>query len=548
MKKSLALLLALAMLLALAACGTSTQSNETEEAPVEETEAAPAVESPAEPAEEEEHVVEATGKPAPESLTIGVDQQLGAFLDGSDASNCYVGQGMIYDKIIGFDDQAKEYVSDILEGWEYEDDCTLVLHVREGITFADGATLDAEDILYTLKGYIDRNSNIAAQFDAIDFEASNCPDPYTVVVVTKQPYGPLLDALSVYVYDKGWVEENTWSSEAWTTSPNGSGPYELTEYVSGAYAVFELRDDYWGWELKGEDYSLPKTVTLKYYGEASAMYIDLEMGALDVASGISSEDLTRSKDNDEISTLVIPSGDVRWFALNLSYNEVLADENVRLAIAHAIDWEAIGIAFVGDKYIPADSMISVKSKYYEPIGTYEYDPDLARELLAESGYTPEQLTFLYAGLASGAGYAELVQAYLADVGITVVPDIADFGSTIVKWLSPDGTDMNCQITATGVPTGEPWISLQQLDPEIGSFPGVTIKEDTAMDLLHKAVYTVDEAERQQYFTEFAQYCYDHALAIPTYQANGAVAWRSEVISDVAFNMYRLALPQNMIWA
>lgn len=541
MKRVFSFLLILAMALSLAACNTGTPDQPSDPSDSGSEVSQPVENTPNIPDDADERT-------APETLTIGTEQDLGAFLEGGDSANCFIGQMMIYDKIFYFDSVAKEYKSDILESWDYVDAQTFVMHVREGVTFANGNALTASDILFTLKGFIERNSALASQFVAFDFEASYLEDDMTVVIKTSVPYGPMYDALSVYVYDEEWVAEKTWSSDAWTTAPNGSGPYELTEYVSGAYAVFALRDDYWGWDLYGDTLSLPKTVTLKHYGEASTMYIDLEMGALDVASGISAEDLARSYDNDDISAMVIPSGDVRWFAMNIDNNEYLANEKVRLAIAHAVDWEAIGIAAIGDKYIEADSIISVKSKYYEPIGMYEFNPELAKQLLEEAGYQPGEVNLLATVMASGATYMEMVQGYLREVGINITVKTADFGSAIAAWLSTDGTDLSCQISATGVPTGEPWISLQQMDPEMGSFPGVLVSDEEAMSLLRAAVYSVDEEVRQENYTKFAQYMHDHALAIPTYQANGVVAWRNEVIETVTFNMYRLAGPQNMIWS
>ncbi|GHV48344.1 hypothetical protein FACS1894204_12560 [Synergistales bacterium] len=93
----------------------------------------------------------------------------------------------IYETLVVYDEAGK-LVPWLAEKWEYEDDVTLVLHIRKGVKFHNGDELKASDVMFTLKRLRDDNTPAAMQVDQVDFDKSSVVDGYTLKVVTKAPY------------------------------------------------------------------------------------------------------------------------------------------------------------------------------------------------------------------------------------------------------------------------------------------------------------------------------------------------------------------------
>lgn len=114
------------------------------------------------------------------------------------------------------------------------------------------------------------------------------------------------------------------------------------------------------------------------------------------------------------------SSNVATIELNKK-NELLCDKNIRLAIAHAVDWSALVETVFGSSAVLADSIFAPTVKYYKAMGVYNYDPELSKQLLADAGYPNSGLSFTCVTTAGvDLQTREIVQAYLSQVGITLL--------------------------------------------------------------------------------------------------------------------------------
>ena len=217
-------------------------------------------------------------------------------------------------------------------------------------------------------------------------------------------------------------------------------------------------------------------------------------------------------------------------------NQYLKDENVRLAIAYGVDWSVVADAGFGSLQAPATSILSSESPYYKDCGGYPYDLDKAKDYLAASGYSGEELTFKFVAMADAdqQNMAEAFQFYMNQLGMTVNIEYLDFASALGTWMEEGGTDFNFQESATGSLSGEPYISLNALMTAYGNFAICTVDDDQFNQLAERAMKTIDRDERAAAFAELQTYAHDHAWVIPMLEGYYALGYDNTVISAVDF--------------
>ena len=243
MKKFLLLLLCMAMLLSVVACGAQEETA----APKEET-SAPAEEAADDaPATEEKEEVTNTGyegngmivsaEPtgivsAKDSMIVVVPADPGS-MDPHDnvAQNKHQSTRNIYETLVVYDDNGK-LIPWLAESWEYEDDCTINFKIREGVKFHNGEELKASDVIFTLNRLVNDNTVAAMQVNKVDFSKTVATGDYTFTLVTVEPYAiqiaMLENPLCGIISEKAYTESNGDFFKA----PIGTGPYKVVEYRS----------------------------------------------------------------------------------------------------------------------------------------------------------------------------------------------------------------------------------------------------------------------------------------------------------------------------
>lgn len=521
MKKRLAaVFLALAMVISLAACSSSSSSSDTSSS-----------DASADTASTDTGTAESDFDG---SLVVGISDSLGSFQKGADAGDCYTGQYLVFDMIFYTGTDGEVY-SDILEDWYYEDELTMVLKLKEGVYFNNGEEATAEDVIFSFTNYAERGAMTASIFAGVDADNSYAEDDYTAVIKFTEEWGPGLDAVDAPLFCKSWCEEVGWDSEDWLNCPVGSGPYEVVEYVTDSYVTLTLRDDYWGDDTMYN--SAITDITIQYYSTISTLYVDLQTGAVDLALNIAEADYARASDGSEEGITVerISTNEVEFLCLDTN-NEYLSDANIRLAIAYGVDWSVVADAGFGSLWDSADSLLNSRSAYYVSAGSYEYDYDKAMEYIDASGIDPSTVEFTFVAMADDdqQNMAEAFQYYMSELGFTVNLEFYDFSTALMTWLEEGGTAFNFQESATGSPSGEPYISLNALMTKYGSFPICTVDDDYFNELAEAAISCIDEDERTELFAELQAYNYENAFAIPMLEGYYAIGYDNTVISSVDF--------------
>ena len=307
-----------------------------------------------------------------------------------------------------------------------------------------------------------------------------------------------------------YVEEI--GAEAFGQQPVGSGVMKLDSWTSGDRMTLVANEDYWGEPLAFD------TFVVRFIDDAATRLIELETGAVDAAMGLDSNAID-SLANGEIEggvVATIPGWNVRYFGLSTDPKwELLQDENVRAAIFHAIDVEAICRSVIGSAGIYTTSILPDNIAVgYSDHEAYGYDPDLSRSLLAKAGYADGLV--INVNVAQGTldvKIAEAIQAYLSEVGITLnvnpMEEFATVGAAIRGEI--ETAFFNSPATAN-----EPDQVVKTM--KAGSGHGVAeIKITAIADLLDEAAITMDLAERQSLYEQVQDGIYENYILLPINQ-------------------------------
>lgn len=553
LKRTLCLLMALAMVLGLAACGggNSSASAPAAEEPAAANDAPAANEGAAAAAQaattvaadvttETDEVGKVTihtpdggfaRKTAEGTLTVGTMTNTAANLDPAltEGLGCFA----VFDQLFTIDRDGN-IVGELVESWEYldEENTQLQLKLHEGVKFSNGEELTAEDVLYSLDRFDDVGSSYT-YWDGIDFEQSYAPDDYTVVLVTPNVNVSLIAYMTTFrgsVVCKSWAEQA--SDEDWWDSAVGSGPYLCTENTSGSQSVFTARDDYW---QGAPEFS---TITIKYYTEQTTMMVDYENGVIDACYDLSASNIARVRNGDvSNSTLVLDPNPMTWTILIAQKKEdsPMTNELFRKAFVEALDMEGLGIAVADDLFSVADSVITAAS-HMETTDHFEhvYDPEQAAADLEASGYKPGEVT-LTVTIEPGAGYkeiAEAVQAYEAEIGIKVEITEADIPTLIGNLMA--GADDFC-FNKLADQIGDPdnyYDFLSDASTALQcSYSDPTFNENSL-----KARTISDPAERAELYSGAWQSVYDQYYVVPAFNVYFGCLFR-DYITDATMANY-----------
>ncbi len=329
----------------------------------------------------------------------------------------------VYDTLV-VQTESLELEPGLAESWEQIDDLTWEFNIRQGVTFHDGSPLTAHDVAWTLNRLRDPATAAPAAFIIGFADTIEAVDDHTVRLTTTAPFAPLLVHLSHTATSILSEAAVTAAGEDYGTSVVvGTGPFKFVSWQTASQIVLERNDDWWGGEV------LPAEVVFRPIVEGTVRAIELEAAGIDLAYALEPRDYLRLQENpgvvvDEIETL-----STNYIGFNAD-KEPFDDVRVRQAINHALDVGAIIDAIYEGLGAPASGPISpqVFGANTELEG-YDYNPDRARELLAEAGYPNGFSTTIWTNdNPLRIQIAEIAQAFLADVGINVDVQVLEWGA------------------------------------------------------------------------------------------------------------------------
>lgn len=406
----------------------------------------------------------------------------------------------VFSNLVKYDD-AGEIVMDLAESYELlEDQVTWEFKIREDAVFHDGTPVTAEDVAWSLtRVMMDESSSDYMNFSPL--AEAVAVDDYTVHVVSKDPYPIMLQLLckgGAAVLPKAYFEEN--GEEAWLANPIGSGPYQLTEYVKDDHVTLVPFADYYG--EQNPDW---EEVIFRVVPESSTRVGELIAGNVDAVNMVIPTEWERVNGNEGTAVVNGPSTRVYQLALKTDKGPT-ADLRVRQAIDLAIDDQTIVDTILQGAGTPMLTRIpsGVNGCNEDLVGKYNYDPERAKELLAEAGYPDGFSMKIEAPTGRYTMDAEISQAIVAmlsQVGITVDLQLLESSaySNVFSAHSAEDGFMTC-------------FGLGFFDASYGmiGYFGVNTSGESNwndqeyIDMYYEAEFNMNEEERTQLFQEMQQ--------------------------------------------
>jgi peptide/nickel transport system substrate-binding protein len=352
------------------------------------------------------------------SITIAYSSAVGNLDPHSTTYTDAVGlRYQIFEGLVWLDEEL-EIQPRLAKSWQVsEDGKTYTFKLREGVKFHDNTKFDA----YVAKANFDRtltaewDSSVKAYLEPI-IDSVEVVNDYTFAVITKEPYAPFLNILGVHsglLASPKAIEEYGSEYAGLDEAPIGTGPFKLDEWVKGERIVLRRYEEYWGGASEIEE------ITYLIVPESGARLAMLETGEADIILRITADDAKYLQGVLGVEILKSPTNRVMHFALNVNHPP-LDDVRIRKAINYALDVQKIIDTILGGAGRLMDCPVAPQTWGYNSIMTYDYDPDKAKELMAEAGYSNG---FSFTLEAPKGRYvldylvAEAVQAELKKAGI-----------------------------------------------------------------------------------------------------------------------------------
>ena len=544
LKKTLTLLLALCMTAALlAGCGSSGSNSSTTPA-AGSSDSQPASAPAAEPAAEKE---------------VNIALYRDGSIDTLDAAT-YNGPHVIYKMIYeGFveDGGNGKILPQLATSWDIsEDGKTYTFHLREGVKFSDGTDFNADAVIFNLKRWMnnDRHASLTS-YKAESFEAL---DEHTVQIVFAESTYSILTELTYprpnrflapsCVKDNGEVMgEFQW--------PVGTGQWMVEEYVPDETLVLVPNPYYWG------DEPALDRIIFKIIPSGEARVLALESGEVDIIGGELLGKITSAGytivESDGIFDLYSASEMCAHYMNFSQENELFQDVRVRQAVNYAIDNDTMATTLLTGIGQAAKGLYNVETVPYVTLQNspgYAYDLEKAKSLIAEAGLTDSngdgfldkngtnydlKLVITTEEFPEWAEVAQFIQASLAQIGLKVSISTVDTNAYTEIQMTTLDYDLIFQRTssASWVPHNDMTIMFTQLSVAQGR--ARVWYDETLVENIWKALRSVDETERQEYYDLVFGQINDEALLTPLYYPIVTWAVNPQVVSsfEIGVNNY-----------
>jgi ABC-type transport system substrate-binding protein len=318
---------------------------------------------------------------------------------------------------------------DIAEKWSVSRDGLLYsFHLRKGVRFSNGREVRAEDFKYSFERVLKKETvspntwvldRISGAREFMDGKSGRIKGiivkgPYELELKLGKPFGPfpgLLAMTAAYVVPREQVEKY---KEEFSAHPAGTGPFALQKWEPAREVVLAAREDYFEGRPK------VKGLVYRVIPEDLTTVVEFELGNLDVIS-IPASVYKRFSTDKKWSKYIASANGLNTYYLGLNCSKApFNDKELRRAVSLSIDKQKILATYFESRGTLASGPVPPGLRDWVPQKIYDFDPQKAKAILKERGYSeshPLKVDFLVTSQDEVADMAEIIQGYLAKVGI-----------------------------------------------------------------------------------------------------------------------------------
>lgn len=417
--------------------------------------------------------------------------------------------------------------------WEAVEDDVWSFELREDVTFHDGTEFNAEAVKASFDRILDPDVASEKAFLYEMVEEVVVVDDYTVEFHTEYPFGALPahlahsgggiispDAIDA---DYEEMENGGEPGDYLSENPVGTSFFQFEEWNPGSEVVLSRYDEYWG------DTAGVEQVTFSVTPEDLTRIGELETGAADIIFPVSPSDIDRVDETDGTNLYSQDSISLSYIGFNMQ-KEPYDQQEVRQAMSMAINKEEIIEGILNGTGTPAVGPISEQVfGFSDEIEELPYDPEQAQELLAEAGYEDGFDTTIWTNDSrERQDIAELVQAYLAVIGVNAEIEVVEWGAYLENTAAGEH-DMF--ILGWGTVTGDADYGMYPLfhSSQLGAEGNRSFMENDELDeVLDDARREVDEATREDLYEQAMDILVEEAPMLYLYHPDYLVGLRDEV--------------------
>ncbi len=362
--------------------------------------------------------------------------------------------GFIFSALVKYDKNAKEIIGDLASSYEFENNSTLIFHLRRDVKWHDGAPFSANDVLFTYN--LINAPQVVSPYTSTFKEVQSVEviDPYQLKVTYKKPYFKALEIWMMGILPEHILkDEKDIMNSAFNTEPVGTGPYRLKTLEFSKNIELSAFEHYY------EHRPYIDTITFHVIADPMTRFLMLKSLQIDIGAleAMQLERQLNSAFHKAFKIIEETAFSYTYLGFNLRHQK-FKDPRVRQALSLALDrQELVDILFLGHAAICRGPFLPGGPSFNRDVPLPEFNPKRAKKLLKEAGYdasNPLRFEIATSNSNSIRPYAaQIIQHQLKKIGVDVTLRVMEwqaflnmvvfpreFDTVLLGWslsLSPD---------------------------------------------------------------------------------------------------------------
>ena len=415
----------------------------------------------------------------------------------------------IVETLVTFPEESTQIVPGLAESWTIsKDGLTYTFKLRKGVKFHDGTPFNAEAVKFSIERQFnpEHPANKLGKYPFANFffgnvKAVEAMDDSTVRFVLKEPRASFLAVLTsgaASIVSPTAIRK--WGAD-YPLNPVGTGPFRYVSWQRGQQVVLEKNPDYWKGAVKLD------RVVYRPIVEDQARLTELMTGAVDLIVGVPPDFVGQLEGSPKVTIAKQVGAHVWYLGIN-NQKKPFDDKRVRQALNYAVNKDAIvKDVLKGTGAVSKGPVLPNTWGADAALKAYPYDPQKAKQLLAEAGYPNGFTTTLWvpesgSGMQSPVAMSTVMQSNLKAVGVNVALQTMEWGAFLAKLRSQE-QELFALSWMAGTEDPDmvmyPLLHSSQWTP---NGPNRALYKNTRFDeLLTQARLVTDQAERAKLYRE-----------------------------------------------